>query len=564
MIDKEQLHKMVEGGENDRVEFKACSDSIPSSAYETVASFSNTNGGTILLGVNDAGEITGIDENEELKLKNNLVTTLNSPDCIEPPVYVQPQTIDTDQGKVIAITIPASSQVHNHAGKIYVRDVESDIDITNNQQRLSDLFQKKRTSFTETKIYPELTFEDLDSSLFDKARKLIRANRSDHPWITMDDKELLEASILYRKDFSTGEEGLTLAAALIFGKDQTIQSLLPAYKVEAMVRRENLDRWDDRITLRTNLIDTYQQLKEFVYKHLPQKFHMEGDQRIDLRDIIFREVIGNAVVHREYTSALSTNLIIGKNEVTITNPNKALFHGPIDPSSFNPHPKNPNIRKFFTSFGWTDEIGSGIRNTTKWLPRYVPNAKPLFIEDDVFKTIIPLEVAHLGTYVNKWITLLDLPEELSQHIEEGLEEVLLPSDLIDASWNEVLLYLVPSWHKKGIKLERLDWPDKQVYKEEDIKEVPSWTTNGTKLLHKKVMYLIQILTLTSSPISLDDMMSAIGYKNRATFRGNYLDPLENLEFVSKTIPDKPQSPDQKYVITEKGKMFLGGRNLVSE
>jgi hypothetical protein len=38
-----------------------------------------------------------------------------------------------------------------------------------------------------------------------------------------------------------------------------------------------------------------------------------GDQRIDLRDLIFLEVIGNAVVHREYTSALFTNLITGKN-----------------------------------------------------------------------------------------------------------------------------------------------------------------------------------------------------------------------------------------------------------
>jgi ATP-dependent DNA helicase RecG len=61
---------------------------------------------------------------------------------------------------------------------------------------------------------------------------------------------------------------------------------------------------------------------------------------------------------------------------------------------------NPRIlifASFLLLLGWTDEIGSGIRHTTKWLPRYVPNAKPLFIEDDVFKTIIPLEVAHLGT-----------------------------------------------------------------------------------------------------------------------------------------------------------------------
>ena len=34
--------------------------------------------------------------------------------------------------------------------------------------------------------------------------------------------------------------------------------------------------------LRTNLIDTYLELKAFINKHLPEKFYMEGDQRVDL------------------------------------------------------------------------------------------------------------------------------------------------------------------------------------------------------------------------------------------------------------------------------------------
>lgn len=73
--------------------------------------------------------------------------------------------------------------------------------------------------------------------------------------------------------------------------------------------------------------------------------------------------------------------------------------------------------------------------------------------------------------------------------------------------------------------------------------------------------MIQILSLTSKTISLEEMMSAIGYKNRASFRKNYLDALENEELVTKTIPDKPKSPDQKYIITEKGKLFLAGYNV---
>ena len=84
----------------------------------------------------------------------------------------------------------------------------------------------------------------------------------------------------------------------------------------------------------------------FISRYLPEKFYLENDQRVDLRDKIFREVISNAIVHRKYTSALSTDLIIYENEVCITNPNRALFHGSIDPFSFNPFPKNPNIRKY--------------------------------------------------------------------------------------------------------------------------------------------------------------------------------------------------------------------------
>jgi len=45
-----------------------------------------------------------------------------------------------------------------------------------------------------------------------------------------------------RKEFQTGEQGLTLAGALIFGKYETIQSLPLVYKVERMLRKVNLDR----------------------------------------------------------------------------------------------------------------------------------------------------------------------------------------------------------------------------------------------------------------------------------------------------------------------------------
>ncbi len=414
-MELEELKRIISKGEGTQVEFKKAESALPASFYETAVSFSNTVGGTILLGVSDDGNIVGINNTKENQIKKNIITTLNNRNIINPPIYVQPFTVETPKGKVMVIQIPVSSQVHSYNKEIFLREYDVDINVTNEQKKIGDLYLKKRNYFTETTIYPHLTFDDLDDKVFQKALKLIQNNRSDHPWLQLDKMEIFQNASLWRKDFETGKEGLTLAAALIFGKDSTIQSILPAYKVEAMVRIENKDRYDDRINppLRTNLIDTYLKLKEFINKHLPEKFFLEGDQRIDLRDKIFREVIGNVIIHREYTSALATEIIISETDVKVTNPNKPLFHGLIDPNSFNPYPKNPNIRKFFTELGWADEIGSGIRNTFKYLPLYVPGAKPVFIENDNFVTKIPLVSVSLQKFEKEWIEWLEVTADFS-------------------------------------------------------------------------------------------------------------------------------------------------------
>jgi ATP-dependent DNA helicase RecG len=591
----EDIDKIIKQGEGLKIEFKEATDNVPKSFYETVVSFSNTDGGTIILGVDDHGKIIGINPDSSVKLQKDIVTALNSRDCVNPPLYVQPILVQHQNGLLIAIQIQASSQVHDHKGFVYSREFESDLDITSNQHKISDLYLRKRNLFSESQIFPHLNFNDLDTSLFQKARQLIRNYKSDHPWLLVDDEQMLKDSILWRKDFNSGQEGFTLAAALIFGKEQTIQSLLPAYKVEAMVRIVNKDRWDDRVTLRKNLIDTYLELKQFINKHLPEKFFLEGDQRVDLRDKIFREVIGNIIVHREYTSALSTDIIITGSEVTLSNANKALFHGPIDPAGFNPYPKNPNIRKFFTAFGWTDEIGSGIRNTYKYLPLYIPGAKPSFIENDTFHTLIPLQWLTMGSFAKNLQEWLELPVVALPHLQKGLEGIPLTASLIGKDWTDVLLHLIPSWHFAGIQLNILNWPEYQIFEKElsnkstlpnhskvpssnqkgikskeinsidykglvseFFKMAPGSIQEGTKLLAKRSRYLISILTITSLAVSRDDLMLFLNYENRKTFNDLYMQPLLQCELIKRTNKENPRASNQQYVITESGKAFLSG------
>ena len=187
----------------------------------------------------------------------------------------------------------------------------------------------------------------------------------------------------------------------------------------------------------------------------------------------------------------------------------------------------------------------------------IKGAQPNFIEGNVFKTIIPLHFVTLKPFTNNWLKWLDLSDEYEAHLENSLSKIVVKSSLHEAEWEDVLLHLVPSWTQKGTKLDVLYWVKNQPITENEIKKVPSWSEKGTNLIHKKVRYYIAILSLVGEPLSMEDLMKAIGYSNRNTFRENYIKPLEQMKFISKTDLKTINSPDQKYVLTKAGELFLG-------
>ncbi len=193
-----------------------------------------------------------------------------------------------------------------------------------------------------------------------------------HPWANLPPEDLLKVAGFVRKDYTTGKPGYTLAAALMFGYDTTIQSIVPGYKFDALLRRRDTERYDDRLTVRGNLIDAFDLLMGFVDKHLNDPFYMEGTTSISLRSIIFRELVANIIAHREYTSAAPATLMIYTDRVEFKNPNVPHFHGRIDPGNFTPYPKNPTICKFMIQLGRYEELGSGVRKVNHYLPHYAP------------------------------------------------------------------------------------------------------------------------------------------------------------------------------------------------
>jgi ATP-dependent DNA helicase RecG len=385
----ERVKRLLRQREHISLEFKVAVHALPGSLFETVCAMLNRDGGDILLGVNNDGVVVGVDSPAADKMITDLVNLSNDPGKLDPPYILFPQKHLVDGKTIIHIQVPASSMVHKTISVIYDRSNDGDFKLKGAQQ-IAELFNRKRTHYTENVVYPFLQFDDLNADLFPKIRNLIRSNNANHPWLALNDQQLLKTAGLWKKDYQTGQEGYTLAAALLLGKDEIIQHILPHYKIDALVKIQDVTRYDDRLYIQTNLIDAYEQLMGFVEKHLPDKFFLQGDQRVSLRTGIFREVAANVIVHREYTNAHPCTFVIRKSTVETENANNPHGEGIIDPENFTPFPKNPVIAKFFIQLGRVDELGSGVLNVTRMVRQYAGGEKPDFEEGPTFRMKIPI------------------------------------------------------------------------------------------------------------------------------------------------------------------------------
>lgn len=223
---------------------------------------------------------------------------------------------------------------------------------------------------------------------------------------------MLRASRLWSRNAETGEEGFTLAAVLLAGSDDLIFDVLPAYRTEALLRRNDTDRYDDRETVQTNLIDSYDQLVAFGEKWLPDAFALDGTQRVSARGVIVRELVSNTLMHREYSSPYMAKFEIGRGYVATRNASRSTYAHPVTLDNFDPTPKNPVIANFFAQIGRSERLGSGTRKLYKYSWLYT-GQDPKLSDGDFFDAWVPVpDVMPISEAP-------DTPIEVSGNTEKG-------------------------------------------------------------------------------------------------------------------------------------------------
>ena len=425
---QEELKQITSQREKRTIEYKEAWSELPSNLFETICAFLNRDGGVIVLGAHDDGTITnGVNPRAIDQMCKNIANISNNAEQLKPSFLLQPEIVDindslsaNDKTQVIVIQVPASSQAHRFKNKFFDRSVDGDFELRTDAE-ISALYLRKSTQYTENTIYPYLRFEDLRQESIDLARRLMANLRPQHPWLSLSDMEMFKQANLYRRDTASNQEGLTLAALMLFGKQEVIQSTLPYYRVDAVVRLEDVDRYDDRLEVFGNIIDGYDALMDFMAKHLPDPFYMEGDLRVSLRDKILREIIANMLVHREYLNPAPSIIELNRDGLIAKNANRPLKSGLVTLSNYERHPKNPHMANFFVQMARAEHLGTGIRNLYKYVPIYT-GKQPVIEDEDMYIVRMALPKVMTITWGNN--TAGQMTDHVTDHVVDSVVERL--------------------------------------------------------------------------------------------------------------------------------------------
>lgn len=137
----------------------------------------------------------------------------------------------------------------------------------------------------------------------------------------------------------------------------------------------------------------------FISKYISNPFYLKKDKRIELREVLFREIVVNMLIHREYSNPFVSRVTITTNAVIFENANKPVHPGKLHRGEIRPYPKNPNIVRIFHIIGLVEELGSGVGKIFEFAPILL-GGEPIIDNEDQFIVKLPVNSEGLSNLAN--------------------------------------------------------------------------------------------------------------------------------------------------------------------
>lgn len=343
------------------VEFKSDLRKLgDSELIDAVVAMANTDGGTLYLGVEDDGKVSGVNK---IHADATGVVALIANRTV-PSVSVRAEIITENNKDVLKIEIYRSRAiVASSDGRILRRRLKLDgspenvpmypFEITT---RLSDLSQLDFSA----QIISDATIDDLDPNERIRLRNILKMRKSDSSLNDLTDEELDKALQLVRSD--NGVLYPTVTGMLLIGKEDRLKELIPTAKSCFQVLVGTQVRVNELFS--KPLLLTFEIFESYMKAWNPEREIQYGLIRIpipEFSDVAFREGLVNAFCHRDYSILQVIRLAIEDEGLTISSPG-----GFIEGVNLNnlltvePHGRNQTLADALKRIGLAERTGRGI------------------------------------------------------------------------------------------------------------------------------------------------------------------------------------------------------------
>ncbi len=438
---------------------------LPGSFFESYAAMANTDGGVILLGIEEKPpgtfSIHGIADVS--RLQKTLWDALNDRDQISVNLLGRQdvEVVEVAATQVLRIRVPRARRAQRpvYVGRnpligTYRRNYEGDYRC--DEETVRRMLAEQVEDARDARLLDGFDERDLDDATLRAYRNQFRAARPDHPWGDLDDRAFLRMIGGWTQDRTTGKEGLTLAGLLMFGGFRSIHDGVPNYIVDYQ-DRPSADaevRWVDRVTTdgtwSGNLYDFYRRVIQKLVSDLKVPFRLEGTSRVDETPVhvALREALVNALIHADYTGRVSILVVKQPDGFAFRNPGamRLPLEDVIDGGQSDC--RNRNLQKMFQLAGLGEQAGSGVpRIYRNWREQHW-RAPELWDELDPDRTELKLRMVSL------------LPEDALHELDKrfglafrGLSEVqrlALATVVIEGQVTNVRLQRMTSTHPRDL------------------------------------------------------------------------------------------------------------------
>ena len=356
-----------------------------------VASFANSNGGLIAVGITDEGKIEGFNVygTEKFNECQKVVPTYlkNTPTYRIELINIKNEKDEDDNILLFHIEPELNYLIRNNKDEVYCRQGDSSIRLNANQIRSLEYDRKERDF--EAEVLLESSINDIDSEVMEVYKRKIDTD--------LPNEEILKARGFLRE--KNGKYHLTKAGMLLFGKNPSI------YLPSARVRVLKFEGTEFQVGTEMNIIKdrtfdkclfkTLEQAREFINSQLREFTHLSPDGVFETvpeyPEFAWYEGLVNAVCHRDYSN--SGEYIIVKlfdDRLEISSPGRLGGFVTLETMKNKRYSRNPQIARVLNELGIVRELNEGVKRIYSEMQKFYLK-DPVYSEPDRNSVLLVLD-----------------------------------------------------------------------------------------------------------------------------------------------------------------------------